>query len=129
MYIEGDMIVVSIRAHQYKLALRRQVLRIGGTKNRAQQYKLALRQRVIILKTTDFTMMYMKQTKTPFDILSVCVCVCLCVIFRLELTKNRAQFSSRPSLVRSRVFWWHSRLSKFSMVVRAHALSLYTQME
>ena len=41
------MIVVSIRAHQYKLALRRQVLRIGGTKNRAQQYKLALRQRVI----------------------------------------------------------------------------------
>jgi len=64
MYIDGDMIVVSIRAHQYKLALRRQVLRteylflyccarflvppsLGGTKNRAQQYKLALRQMVI----------------------------------------------------------------------------------
>ena len=47
MYIDGDMILVSIRAHQYKLALRRQVLRIGGTKNRAQQYKLALRQRVL----------------------------------------------------------------------------------
>ena len=43
MYIDGDMIVVSIRAHQYKTAethmmtivvsiraLRRQVLRIGG---------------------------------------------------------------------------------------------------
>ena len=58
------MIVVSIRAHQYKkavthmmmahqykLALRRQVLRIGGTKNRAQQYKLALRQRVIKFNT------------------------------------------------------------------------------
>ena len=41
MYIDGDMIVVSIRA------LRRQVLRIRGTKNRAQQYKLALRQSVI----------------------------------------------------------------------------------
>jgi hypothetical protein len=44
---DDDTIVVSIRAHQYKLALRRQVLRIGGTKNRAQQYKLALRQRVL----------------------------------------------------------------------------------
>jgi hypothetical protein len=44
MYIDGDAIVVSIRA------LRRQVLRIGGTKNRAQQYKLALRQRVIIFE-------------------------------------------------------------------------------
>ena len=41
MYIDGDMIVVSIRA------LRRLVLRIGGTKNRAHQYKLALRQRVL----------------------------------------------------------------------------------
>ena len=50
MYIDGDMIVVSIRAHQYKMALRRQVLRIGRTKNRAQQYKLALRQRVIIFE-------------------------------------------------------------------------------
>ena len=50
MYIDGDTIVVSIRAHQYKLALRRQVLRIGGTKNRAQQYKLALRQREIIFE-------------------------------------------------------------------------------
>ena len=81
MYIDGDMIVISIRAHQYKkavthmmmahqykLALRRQVLRIGGTKNRAQQYKLALRQRVIILKTTNDTIMYMKQTKTPDEI-------------------------------------------------------------
>jgi hypothetical protein len=29
------------------MALRRQVLRIGGTKNRAQQYKLTLRQRVL----------------------------------------------------------------------------------
>ncbi len=65
MYIDGDTIVVSMRAHQYRLALRRQVLRIGGTKNRAQQYKLALRQRVIRLKTTDVTIMYMKQTKTP----------------------------------------------------------------
>jgi hypothetical protein len=45
MYIDGDTIVVSIRA------LRRQVLRIGGTKNRAQQYKLALRQRVIKFNT------------------------------------------------------------------------------
>ena len=73
MYIDGDTIVVSIRA------LRRQVLRIGGTKNRAQQYKLALRQRVIILKTTDDTIMYMKQTKTPDEILYVCVFVCVCV--------------------------------------------------
>ena len=48
---DDDTIVVSIRAHQYKLALRRQVLRIGGTKNRAQQYKLALRQRVIKFNT------------------------------------------------------------------------------
>ena len=32
MYIDSDMIVVSIRAHQYKLALRRQVLRTGGIK-------------------------------------------------------------------------------------------------
>ena len=65
---DDDTIAVSIRAHQYKLALRRQVLRIGGTKNRAQQYKLALRQRVIILKTTNDTIMYMKQTKTPDEI-------------------------------------------------------------
>ena len=62
----GDMIGVSIRAHQYKkavthhmmmmahqykLALQRQVLRIGGTKNWVQQYKLALRQRVIQFNT------------------------------------------------------------------------------
>jgi hypothetical protein len=77
---DDDTIVVSIRAHQYKLALRRQVLRIGGTKNRAQQYKLALRKRVIILKTTDDTIMYMKQTKTPDEILYVCVYVFVCVI-------------------------------------------------
>ena len=68
MYIDGDTIVVSIRAHQCKLALRRQVLHTRGAKNRAQQYKLALRQRVIILKTTDDTIMYMKQTKTPDEI-------------------------------------------------------------
>ncbi len=57
MYIDGDTIVVSIREHQYKLALLRQVLYNRGTKNRAQQYKLALRKRVIILKTTNVTVM------------------------------------------------------------------------
>ena len=48
----GETIVVTIRAHQYKLALRTHVLQNGGTKSRAQHCKLALRQRVIILKTT-----------------------------------------------------------------------------
>ena len=48
---DDDTIVVSIRAHQYKLPLGRQVLRIGGTKNRAQQYKLALRQREVKFNT------------------------------------------------------------------------------
>jgi hypothetical protein len=67
MYIDGDMIVVSIRAHQYKttvtyhddtivvsirahqykLAMRTQVLHI---KHRSQQYKLALQQSAIIVK-------------------------------------------------------------------------------
>jgi hypothetical protein len=59
-----DMIVVSIRAHQYKLALRRQVLHIGGTKNRAQQYKLALRQRVM-----KFTTCYSNVNETYQDAL------------------------------------------------------------
>ena len=73
MYIDGDMIVVSIRA------LRRQALRIGGTKNRAQPYKLALRQRVIILKTTDDTIMYMCACVYVCVCVFVCVCVCVCV--------------------------------------------------
>ena len=46
-----DIIVVSNKAHQYKLSLRRQVLYIGGTKNRAQQYKLAQGQRAIKFNT------------------------------------------------------------------------------
>ena len=58
------MIVVSIRAHQYKLALPRQVLHIGGTKNRAQQYKLALRQRVI-----QFSICYSNVNETYQDAL------------------------------------------------------------
>ena len=63
------MIVVSIRTHhQYKLALRRQVLHIGGTKNRAQQYKLALRQPATWV-------LYLCKYIYVF----VCVCVCVCM--------------------------------------------------
>ena len=38
---------------------------------RAQQYKVALQQRVIILKTTYFMAIYMKQAKIPHDILHI----------------------------------------------------------
>ena len=38
MYIDGDMIVVSIRAHQYKTAVTHMMM--------AHQYKLALRRQV-----------------------------------------------------------------------------------
>ena len=82
MYIDGDMIVVSIRAHQYKLALRRQVLRIGDQEPGTTIQARAAAEGNNIENIKCYNNVHETDEEAFYYVcvcVSVCVCVCLCV--------------------------------------------------